>query len=80
MSCSDREAVHLEKHTLNHPRCLLFDILSKGLNNNQTVWQLLWAMNSTGFENDLEKKNGKKPSVLNPFRGSTPHLLRSEWG
>lgn len=45
MSREDSEVVHIEKHTSNpgvdllprDPLCLLFDILSKGLNNNQTA-------------------------------------------
>ena len=43
MSRRDGEAVHLQKHAPNPsaappvPLGLLFDILSKGLNNNQTA-------------------------------------------
>lgn len=83
MSRGHSEAVHLEKHTPNlsaaptHPAppppplFLLFDILSKGLNNNQTAQQLLWVMNSTGFENDLEEENGNTHS-FEPFHRKHP--------
>lgn len=37
--------------------CVPFDILSEGL-YIQTTLQLLWLINSTGFENHLEGENG----------------------
>lgn len=61
------------------PLCLLFDILSEGLNNNQTASQLLLLMNSTGFENDFEEENGNA-HCFEPFQRSHPHLPRSETG
>lgn len=57
--------------------CLPFDILSEGL-YIQTALQLLWLINSTGFENDLKEENGN--AVLNPFSQSATLLPRKERG
>lgn len=80
------EAVHPEKHTPkvsaapspapSAPLCLLCDILSEGL-NNKTASQLLWVMNSTGFEQDLEEENENTHS-FEPFQRKH-HPLATEW-